>query len=198
MSRGSAARRLLHGALAALVVSAAALGAADAAVSFYGLKFPDQLDGAQIGETHDFESTDPGLGYGVRYHKPGWTVDIYIYDLGHNAIPSDLNSKLVKAQLAQAQGDIFKLEQRGTYSQVKRIGSHTLKDHAGHARFLCEDFSYVDSALGKVDSFLCLTSWHAKFLKFRLTTAHAPDTASDAKRFMKAWLPVLWPESQTH
>jgi hypothetical protein len=52
--------------------------------------------------------------------------------------------------------------------------------------------------LGKVDSFLCLTSWNAKFLKFRLTTAHASGTASDARRFMKAWLPVLWPEGQTH
>jgi len=198
MSRGSAARRLLHGALTAVAVSAATLGAAADAVSFYGLNFPDQLDGAQVGETHDFESTDPGLGYGVRYHKPGWTMDIYVYDLGRSTIPSDLSSKSVKAQLAQARGDIFHLEKRGTYSQVKRTGSHTLKDHDGHARFLCEDFSYVDSALGKVDSFLCLTSWQSKFVKFRLTTAHGPDTAGDARRFMNAWMPVLWPEGQTH
>lgn len=193
MSRGSPGRRLLHGALAALVVSAAALGVAEAAVSFYGLNFPDRVENAQIGETHDFESTDPGLGYAVRYDKPGWTVDIYIYNLGRSGIPSDLDSKVVKAQLAQAKGDIFALEKQGTYARVKRTGSSTLKDHAGHVRFLCESFSYVNGETGKVDSFLCLTSWNDKFVKYRLTTAHGPGTAAEARRFMKAWLPVLWP-----
>ncbi len=176
-----------------LAVLALTFGAAAAAASFYGLTFPDRIGDAQLGETHDFEATNPGLGYGVRYQKPGWAIDIYMYDLGRSSIPDDVSSDVIKAQLAQAKGDIFELEKRGTYRQVKLRGSYVIKDARGGARFACEDFTYVHETMGNVDSFLCLTGWNNKFIKYRLTTAHRTSSAAEAKRFMEAWVEILWP-----
>ena len=44
-----------------------------------------------------------------------------------------------------------------------------------------------------MDSFLCLTGWNNKFVKFRLTTRHDPRSGGEVRRFMEAWLKILWP-----
>jgi hypothetical protein len=193
MSKRVGASRLFYRAVLALAVVAVSFGAAQAAVSFHGLTFPERVGGAELGETHDFEKSDPGLGYGVRYQKPGWAIDVYIYDLSRSSIPDEVSSEILKAQLAQGRSDIFELEKRGTYSKVKQIGAFDVKDRGGRARFICETFTYTREAMGNVDSFLCLTGWHNKFIKYRLTTAHRAGSVADAKSFMEAWLPVLWP-----
>jgi hypothetical protein len=193
MSRGLSGRRLFHGAVVVLGVLLAALGAVHAAVSFFGLTFPDRIGDAQIGQTHDFEKTNPGLGYGVGYVKPGWTINIYIYDLGRTSIPDDVASDALSAQMAQAHGDIFELQKRGDYDNVELTGSRVVRDDRGRARFACEDFTYGRKDIGNVDSYLCLTGWNNKFVKFRLTTAHGARSAAVAQRFVEAWLKVLWP-----
>ena len=170
----------------------AAASVAQAATIYYGLTFPERVADAQIGPTHDFETKDPGLGYSVRYQKPGWGIDIYIYDLGRSSIPSDLGSDALKAQIKQAQGDIFEQQQRGTYANVKVTRSYVIKDAAGRSRFLCEAFTYARQNVD-VDSYLCLTGWNDKFIKFRLTAARSSRNAAEALRFMEAWLRVLWP-----
>jgi hypothetical protein len=177
----------------AAVLMLAAVAAARAAVTYFGLTFPDRVADAQIGTTNDFEAKNPGLGYGVRYQKPGWAIDIYIYDLGRPSIPDDVGSDALKAQLEQAQGDVFEQQKRGVYAQVKVTGSYVVKDGGGRARFRCEDFNYVRQPEGNVDSFLCLTGWNNKFVKFRLTTRHDPRSGGETRRFMEAWLKILWP-----
>lgn len=193
MSRFPDCRRLARNALVLLAVTAIAVGSAEAATTFFGLSFPDRVADAQIGPTHDFETTAPGLGYGVRYQKPGWTIDVYIYDLGRKSIPDDLDSDALKAQVMQAQGDVFGQQERGNYTDVKVTASRIMKDAGGRARFLCEDFTYVRKASGGVDSYLCLTGWNDKFVKFRLTTARSQRSAAEAQRFMQGWFKVLWP-----
>lgn len=183
----------LLGRVVLAVAVVVAFGAAKSAVSFYGLTFPDRIGNAAIGRTQNFESEHRGLGYGVSYQKPDWVIDIYVYDLGRSSIPEDVNSEVLKAQLKEAQGDIFELEKRGAYTNVKRTGSFLIKDHRGRARFTCDEFSYTRPDMGQVDSYLCLTGWRDKFIKYRLTTAQRAGSAVDAKRFMAAWLPVLWP-----
>ncbi len=178
---------------AAMALAVLAMECASAATSFDGLTFPDQVGGAQLGQTEDFESRRAGLGYGVSYQKPGWAIDIYIYDLGLSSIPDDATSEVVKAQLKKASGDILALEKRGAYADVRHTGSFVIKGSDGRARFGCEDFTYLRQDMGKVDSYLCVTGWQNKFIKFRLTTAHDAGSAAAARRFMQAWLPVLWP-----
>jgi len=181
------------GAIMAAALVLAAIATARAAVTYFGLMFPDQVGDAPIGPTRDFETEHPGLGYGVRYQKPGWAVDIFIYDLRRSSIPDDPGSDVVKAQLEQAQGDVFEQQRRGAYSQVTMTGSYTVKDMGGRDRFLCDDFSYVRQPEGSVDSFLCVTGWNNKFVKFRMTTRHDPRSGAEARQFMEAWLKVLWP-----
>jgi hypothetical protein len=176
---------------AALVVGV--IAAAHAAATYFGLTFPDRVTDAQIGPTRDFETTNPGLGYGVKYQRPGWAIDVFIYDLGRASIPDDLGSDVLNAQLAQAQGDVFARQKVGAAAHVKVAGSHVIKDARGRARFLCEDFNYVEQNVGNVDSFLCLTGWHNKFVKFRLSTRHGSGSSVEARRFMEGWVKILWP-----
>ena len=180
-------------AMMAAVLVLGAVAAAHAAVTYFGLTFPDRVGGAERGSTRDFEATNPGLGYGVKYDKPGWAIDVFIYDLGRASISDDVGSDVLKAQIEQAQGDIFEQQTRGAYTDVKVTGSYVIKDNRGRGRFLCEGFSYVRQPEGSVDSFLCLAGWNNKFVKFRLTTRHAASSGAEARRLMEAWLKVLWP-----
>ena len=125
---GTAIRRAARSSLGAIMAAAlllAAIATARAAITYFGLTFPDRVGDASIGPTRDFQTEHPGLGYGVRYQKPGWAVDIFIYDLRRASIPADVGSDVVKAQLGQAQGDVFEQQRRGVYSQVKMTGSYT-------------------------------------------------------------------------
>jgi len=182
---------------AALVVSLIALmvGAAHAAVTYFGLTFPDAVAGARLGKVTDFEKTDPGLGYGVRYEKPGWIIDIYLYDDKVGPIPADLDSDVVQRQLKQAQGDIAELQRRGTYANVLLKRSYVLRDAAGQPRFLCADYTFMRKDMGNLDSVLCLTTWNGRFVKFRLTVAEHADSAREAAAFVTAWTGMLWPKS---
>jgi hypothetical protein len=180
----------------ALVTASLVLGAialAGAGETYFGLTFPDRVGDARIGSTRDFETSDPGLGYGVKYEKPGWAIDVFIYDLRLTSIPGDVDSDVLKAQIAQARGDILEQEKKGAYQNVELRRSHVVNDRRGRGRFLCEDFSYVRQPEGKVDSFLCLAGWHDKFVKFRLTTRPNARSAADAQRFVEAWIKILWP-----
>jgi hypothetical protein len=189
---GSMTRRGFTAMLTAFLVLGA-IATAHAAVTYFGLTFPDRVGDAKIGPTRDFETTNPGLGYGVKYEKPGWAIDVFIYDLGRASIPDDPGSDVLKAQVDQAQGDVFEQQTRGAYADVKVTSSYLIKDARGQPRFLCEDFSYVRQNVGNVDSFLCLTGWHDKFVKFRLTTLHGSRSPAEARRFMEGWFKVLWP-----
>ena len=68
-----------------------------------------------------------------------------------------------------------------------------MRDQRGRARFLCSDFAYVHEKVGNVDSFLCLTGWHDRFVKFRLTGRRHTGSDRDAARFVETWFPILWP-----
>jgi hypothetical protein len=180
-------------AMVTAVLVLGALATARAGETYFGLTFPDRIGDARIGSTRDFETTDPGLGYGVKYEKPGWAIDVFIYDLRRSSIPDDLDSDVLKAQVAQAEGDVFEQQKRGNYANVKVTGSYVIKDPRGQPRFLCEDFSYLRQNVGNVDSYLCITGWNNRFVKFRLTTVHGTRPPAEARRFVESWLKVLWP-----
>jgi hypothetical protein len=186
-------RRGFAAIVAAVVLLGAVTTAGAAALTFFGLTFPERVADAQLGSSRDFETENPGLGYGVRYEKPGWGIDMFIYDLRRPSIPDDVGSEVIKAQVKQAEGDVFEQEKRGAYKDVKVTGSYTINDRSGRGRFLCEDFSYSREPEGKVDSFLCVTGWHNKFVKFRMTTRPSPRSSADSRRFVEAWLKILWP-----
>jgi hypothetical protein len=159
----------------------------------YGLSIPDRVGSLVYARTIDFESKSRGLGYALRFGgKPGWMVDVYLYDLGQRTIPADAESEVIRNQLAQARGDVFELGKRGTYANVADKGDFTVPA-TGKPRFICSSFSYLrgDSVDIEVESYLCLSSWNNKFVKVRMTAPKGTMSRSDATDFVQAWIELL-------
>ena len=58
-------------AVCAAAVVLGAMTAGRAAVTYFGLTFPDRIAGATVGPVTDFEKDKPGLGYALKYQLPG-------------------------------------------------------------------------------------------------------------------------------
>jgi hypothetical protein len=188
-------RKLGAGILAvvAVLVSAAPAFAQEKQKVVYGLSIPDRVGGLVYARTIDFESKSPGLGYALRFGgKPGWMVDVYLYDLGLTTIPPDAESDVIKNQLAQARGDIFELGKRGTYANVTDKGDFKVPE-SGKPRFICSSFGYLrgERVDSDVESYLCLSSWKDKFVKVRMTAPKGTLAKSDATSFVQAWIELL-------
>jgi hypothetical protein len=162
----------------------------------YGLRLPAQIGGAERASIKDYETARPGLGYGVSYRLPGWTTDLYLYDLKLSSIPDDPMSTVVMEALTQAKNEVFGLGQRGDYKNVVLKSDYTILDSAGRTRFACAMFTYYHVKFkGDVDSYLCMTGWKGKLVKFRMTTPRNDASSAVARRFIEAWSSVLWPQS---
>jgi len=188
MCASLAARRTTLVVLVTLLALTAAPASAES-VKFLGLAFPETIGGAQRGVPHDFESEAPGLGYSVKYRAAGWFIDVYVYDLRRQAIPSEATSEPVKAQLVQATDDV---QHRPTATDIKITRRYELSDQNARVRFLCTSFNYKDRDT-PVDSYLCVTSWQNKFVKFRLSRRSQAGSDIWANHFVRSWMPVLWP-----
>jgi hypothetical protein len=187
-------RRARAGILAvvAVLLSAAAFAQAKLQV-VYGLSIPDRVGSLVYARSIDFESKSRGLGYALRFGgKPGWMVDVYLYDLGQRTIPADIESDVIRNQLAQARGDVFELGKRGTYADVTDKGDFTVPV-TGKPSFICSSFSYLRGERVDIDveSYLCLSSWNNKFVKVRMTAPKGTMSRSDAMDFVQAWIEIL-------
>jgi len=159
----------------------------------YGLSIPDRVGSLVYARTIDFESKSPGLGYALRFGgQPGWMVDVYLYDLGLKRIPADAESEVIKNQLARARGDVFELGKLGTYANVTDQGDFKVPA-TGEPRFICASFNYLrgERVDIDVDSYLCLSSWHNKFVKIRMTAPKGTMSRFDATSFVQAWIELL-------
>lgn len=182
--------------VAVLVSAVAALAQASAQEKsriVYGLSIPDRVGSLVYGRTVDFESRSPGLGYALRFAgRPGWMVDVYLYDLGLKTIPAGAESSIVRDQLVQARGDVFELGKRGTYAKVTDKGAFAVPA-VGKPGFVCSSFSYLrgDRLDIDVESYLCLSSWNNKFVKVRMTAPKGTLSRLDATDFVQAWIELL-------
>ena len=188
-------RRARGGILAvvAVLVSAATVFAQPKLQVVYGLSIPDRVGSLAYGRSIDFESKSPGLGYALRFGgKPGWMVDVYLYDPGQRTIPADPESEVIRNQLVQARGDVFEFGKRGTYTDVTDKGDFTVPA-TGKPRFICSSFSYLRGERVDIDveSYLCLSSWNNKFVKVRMTAPKGTMSRSDATDFVQAWIEIL-------
>jgi len=164
--------------------------------SIFGLRLPPEIAGARREAVTDYEKANPGLGYSVGYRLPDWTTDIYIYDLKRSAIPDDPNSAVVRTERDHAKNDVFMLGQRGTYRNVTARQDYIIPDASGRTRFVCSALTYFHVARNtELDSYLCLSGWHGKFVKFRMSTPHNQTSAAASRRFIEKWIGVLWPSA---
>lgn len=158
-----------------------------------GVDFPTRIGGSKRLDHTDFEMRSPGLGHGVKYEAPGWTINLFVYDKQKKSIPNDVESSEVTAEFEEAKGDIFTAEEKGVYSDVTLNGEYLLSDLAGANRFQCAGFGFEHKTRGDVDSFLCVTSRLGKFIKLRATADRRDGSDLSFRQYMGAWIEHLWP-----
>jgi hypothetical protein len=171
-----------------VVMGAAPQTSAKGPVTVFDFIFPEEVAGAQRFSFRDYESSQPGLGYSAGYHQGNLTGTVYIYDDRKQSIPDDPQSPLVKAQLEQSRRDVVGLR-RGIGVKVKE--DFTIEDARGRTRLICAAFAITDNDGRPRDSFSCLGVAKNKFLKFRISGA----SQAEARRFVNAWINLLWPPS---
>jgi hypothetical protein len=171
-----------------VVTGAAAQTSAKGPVTVFDFTFPEQIAGAQRISFRDYESNQPGLGYSAGYKQGNLTGTVYIYDDRKQSIPDDPQSPLVKAQLEQSRRDVLDLR-RGVGVKVKE--DFTIEDARGRTRLICAAFAITGDDGRPRDSFSCLGVAKNKFLKFRISGV----SQAEARRFVNAWIDLLWPPS---
>jgi hypothetical protein len=165
---------------------------ATVSVNVFGLRAPVEIGGFTLNDSINFEKARPGEGYGLDYSQPGWKLDVYIYDLRRVAIPEDVRSAIVRAEFERSRADAFMAHPRGIYAQVYLRRNFTVEDSGKRTRFQCAAFHLTRDGAKPQDGFMCVTSWNNKFVKLRLTTLSDRDTESAARKYVAAWVPVLW------
>ena len=183
-------------AVVALVLGAAAMPPAPALavapVNVFGLRAPEEISGFTLNDTTNFEKIRPGDGYGLDYSQSGWKLDVFIYDLKRTAIPDDTRSAIVRAEFERARADAFLAQPSGIYAQVYLRRNFTIDDAARRTRFQCAAFHLIRDGAKPQDGYLCVTAWNNKFVKLRLTTLADNNTEANARKYVAAWIPVLW------
>jgi hypothetical protein len=162
-----------------------------------GVPVPDKVGGLSHQPLTDFESQSPGMGYGVRFLRPDWTIDVYIYDLKMKPIPDDPASAAVQAALDEAKGEIADIEKRGDYVGVTLKDTFTIADAAGHPRFVCAEYNYFHKRRAvDLDSYLCMAGARGEFFQIRMDTVKSArsgnETRAVVEAWARAWMPVLW------
>jgi hypothetical protein len=151
------------------------------------IAFPARLGPMQYGGVADYAGQGrPDLGISVRYGLPGSPVraDIYLYDLKKKNLGTGVGSPEVTKIFQQSIGDIYSLEKRGHYKDVRKLseGKIALQTPTGSLALLQASLSYSQlpapqvSYTGPQISNLYFTAYRDYFLKIRFSY---PD---DAKR----------------
>ncbi len=149
--------------------------------------FPAVVGGAVRDEVKDYETTAPGLGWGVQYMLSGWRIDVFIYDFQFDNIPPSIDSPMLLEQFEMSKNDIFGVYGRQTTEITEEFSVEVDNAHG----FLCAEFGLLREGR-QMASFLCLTSWNDNFVKFRLTTPENPSAAERTRWFMRRWAEYLW------
>lgn len=145
-----------------------------------GIAFPEKLGPMHYrGVVNYAEQGRPDLGISVRYALPGTPVraDIYLYDLGKKNLGTGIGSPEVATIFQQSIGDIFSLEQRGDYKDVRKLseGKTVFKSSTGSLSVLQATFSYSQIPgprvfyTGPLLSNLYFTAYKNYFLKIRFS-----------------------------
>jgi hypothetical protein len=175
-----------------LGITGSAPAFAIASVTVFGLRAPEEIAGFALDDATNFEKFKAGEGYQLHYSQSGWRLDVFIYDLKRVAIPEDVKSAIVRTEFERSRAEAFMAHPRGIYAQVYLRRNFTIEDGAKRTRFQCAAFHLARDGAKPQDGFLCVTSWRNKFVKLRLATLSGDDTESQARKYVAAWIAVLW------
>jgi hypothetical protein len=182
------------------VLSGPAKAQAQSSTTILGVPVPDRVAGLPHASPFDFETKNPGYGYGITFLSPtpGWKIDVYIYDLRMKPISDDPKSETVQKGFAEAKNEIAELARRGQYTDLTTKDEFTMEDAAGHPRFVCAAYTYYQRARAiELDSYLCFAGAKNEFLSIRMDRPKDPSSETESRRFVKGWIDVLWPSHRS-
>ncbi len=135
-----------------------------------GMVFPDQLADMDRGEVTDYEAEQPGLGVSVGYNAPGITLTIYLYKMGMESVPDNIESAIFILHFKQVVDDVVQAGQLGYYGNLKKSTetSVPLPGRKNVPRVLAASFSYTQNGVDRLSK-LYLLPFRNHFLKVRFT-----------------------------
>jgi hypothetical protein len=163
----------------------------------YNCSFPSSCFEAEYagffrGKITDNETSNPGLGHAIAYHRPGrGAATIYAYNLGRRGIPDGPTSEVVLDEFSRATREVL------SFGGLATVGTVELTDRYGTGspergrEFLCAEFILTDHA-GPRRSFLYLTGALGRFVKIRVTLRTNDATDPAARHFADAVARQLW------
>lgn len=164
-----------------------------------GIVFPQRLATLQKApEVTDYEMKSPGLGVSIGYGEPGIKVTIYLYTLGMDSIPDNLQSPILSKHFKDATEAILQIEEIGHYSNVKKLSEGAAQWDASQTdtTSLHAVFSYTERGRECL-SHLYLMGFRNHFLKVRFTYLKSyQKPAEEVQRQFLAELSRLLEDSQ--
>lgn len=136
-----------------------------------GIVFPDRVAlFEKWADVTDYETENPGLGISVAYNSPGITVTVYLYTMGMDAIPDNLQSPILQDHFKQAATDIERAGEQGYYFSVTKLseGEVTWDVARTATTSLHSSYSYTQREQDRL-SHLYLMGFRNHFLKIRFT-----------------------------
>ena len=195
LARDLRSAHLAIGIYALLLVGAAG---AQEPLKLYGLTIPDRVAGLPHEAPVDYEKTNPGLGTSVQFIRPGWRIDVYIYDVWtERPFPDDPRVSPGQGPVERGAARHSRDASSSAPTAMSRSRATTQSSASGTTRFVClalQLFRHNRRELD-VDSHACVSAWNNKFIKIRMTARLNAATAAEARSFVEAWIDLLWPSA---
>lgn len=141
-----------------------------------GLRFPDQLGGAQLARGQRYPQDH--LGHSISYGRPNFGATVYVYHGGQSSIPDGIAAPVVRAQFAQAQGDIASIQRQQGAPAPQLLEQRTM--NAGGVDFLGASYRYTRENRDTL-SFVGLTGFRRNFIKVRVSVPAESGAAGKAQ-----------------
>lgn len=155
----------------------ASMASAEYLVGEAGLRFPDQIGGAQQSSGRRYPQA--GLGHGIDYSHPGYGASIYVYDRGVSGITDGIASEAVRSEFAQACRDIFAVQRQQNAPEPQLVDERIVK--VENVDFLVATYRYKRGDIDTL-SMVAVTGLRRHFIKVRIS-ARASDGNEVQARF---------------
>jgi len=151
------------------------------------LNFPAEIGGMKMTQQTDYEKDNPGAGVGWSYRGAVARADVYIYSMGFEVVPSNLDSPTIAGHFQQTVGGVYEMKRLGHYADVKTVVPEE-KVLIGPLPFLHAELRFTEKNQNRI-SHLYLGVWKGRFLKIRLTYLLSEET--EGKRALAEFLQVI-------
>lgn len=164
-------------------------------VTYFGLTFPPEIDGARRISVRAYERSDPGGGYSAGYRHGEATSTVYIYDDRVPSIPDNLSSIVVQGHFERVKASVGRVPSQEGVS-VKEKNAFTIADKGKRRRLLCQAYAMTRQTDSRAfETFVCLGVLKGKFFKVRTTMPPTADAEAEVRRFAGSWVDRLWSPS---